>query len=74
MATSAILTLAVHRLPALKMIKTLRAAVVVATLSLSEAFFSAPQTSARDGVVMMGGRKATPLGRTTSKAGKEVRG
>jgi hypothetical protein len=57
-----------------EMFNTMRAVAVLAAVTTVQAFFPAtPQTSARDGVVMMGARKATPLGRTTTTAGKEVR-
>jgi large subunit ribosomal protein L10 len=43
----------------------------VALAHTAEGFFAAPGREARTGVVMMGGRKATPLGRTSTLAGKQ---
>jgi len=45
----------------------------VALAHTAEGFFAAPAREARNGVVMMGGRKATPLGRTSTRAGKETK-
>jgi hypothetical protein len=56
------------------MAKALRALALLAALQLSDAFLAIPtaRPAERSGVVMMGGRKATPLGRTSTTAGKMV--
>ena len=55
------------------MSKALKAvALVVALIQASEAFVISPMAAARAGVVMQGGRKATPLGRTSTQEGKKV--
>lgn len=56
------------------MFKVLRAVALVLALSATvEGFFAAPNRAARQGVVMMGGRKATPLGRTSTVEGKQAK-
>lgn len=56
------------------MSKALKAvALVVALIQASEAFVISPMAAARAGVVMQGGRKATPLGRTSTQEGKKLK-
>jgi len=56
------------------MSKAMRVLALVAAMQVSDAFLAIPtaRPAERSGVVMMGGRKATPLGRTSTVAGKKV--